>query len=551
MMVFFLFVLHVCHAQEHLTLGVGSLGLSLDCKLTTKKEGQYFLQYHNSPIKTRKKEEVFSQDIIKTHQINGFALGKQWGKKNHFRLGLKLELGQTIFSSTSFLIASRQFPYQMYSSYTIDISSIAKIPIWLEVGVLFRSNNKFDQPQVYWSSEYIEEYFVYEGSYNDMGESWKSELNHVFFRSKVYPMIQMRGEFSTVFQSSVFSKHQSTGEEDSLQMKNLDAKDIVCTPESQEPYCEDLRWKGDAPMYVSTAQTLYQIREKNKLERIADFEVAGTGSLEEQPKMTDIAMNFQGDLYGIAGMIIYKIHSKTGKMKFLTVVNQSMDGFTAMPNGDLVAAGNSIVVIDPTTGRKFTLVPEGKYTSTGDIQYFNGDLYWITKEQNDSVLVKVAISGLAEKIGTLEISNIEGLGVYGEHLIAFTNTGGVFKLDPTTGEIIAKETMEKIIPINSLENPGVENKDISSETNETLDEAQSENSEDIENPEELQASESMESELDVISKESEDGSKLVDVQSNQEEVDQIEKKETMEKEKIQILHFTGATSNFQTNHTIE
>ena len=36
-----------------------------------------------------------------------------------------------------------------------------------------------------------------------------------------------------------------------------------------------------------------------------------------------------------------------------------MEGLTAMPNGDLVAAGNSIVVVDPRTGKKLTIVSEG------------------------------------------------------------------------------------------------------------------------------------------------------------------------------------------------
>ena len=97
-----------------------------------------------------------------------------------------------------------------------------------------------------------------------------------------------------------------------------------------------------------------------------------------------MAMDAQGHLYGIAGMIIYQIHPKTGKMKFLTVVNEVMEGLTAMPNGDLVAAGNRIVVVDPRTGKKTNNCFRRKYSTTGDIQYFDGSLYWIGS-QNGSL----------------------------------------------------------------------------------------------------------------------------------------------------------------------
>ena len=60
-----------------------------------------------------------------------------------------------------------------------------------------------------------------------------------------------------------------------------------------------------------------------------------------------------------------------------------------------------------------------------------------------SELMKVAISGEVESIGTLEIQDIEGLGVYNQELIGFTSTGSIFKLDPKTGQIISKERMEK------------------------------------------------------------------------------------------------------------
>lgn len=551
-----LLFLNTSRANNNIDFGIGSLGLSLECQYTNQKDKDFFAVYYDSIFELRSKYNPFDEpEGFRTYRRrNGIVVGRQWQKGKHtFRMGLLYDKSNLYwkkdFGSGELLyIAKSSNPIQVYSTYSLDLSSILSSDLTLQIGMMTQSSLSV----LSYTSEYIQPYEGYSAATIASFEEYGNQIREDFPKWRVYPVLQIQGNLDSLWNIVSFAKTELNYEDKPFDVPSKDPKD--CTPESKDIFCEEVQWRGDSVMYVSTSTTLYQIRENNRLEQVGKFEVEGTGSLEEQPKITDIAMDAQGHLYGIAGMIIYQIHPKTGKMKFLTVVNEVMEGLTAMPNGDLVAAGNSIVVVDPRTGKKLTIVSEGKYSTIGDIQYFDGSLYWIGSKNGEPKLMKVSISGELESIGTLEIQDIEGLGVYNQELIGFTSTGSIFKLDPKTGQIISKEETEKYeeqeveqdldtIDMNDLKNDALKNGtdgiaiELIDEVNQlSVDVDITDKNDVIPDLVEKQESEILDDGVD----QSEDTNDEAD-----------ESKSNVIPSKVQPLQFTGAASNFNQLSTTE
>ena len=120
---------------------------------------------------------------------------------------------------------------------------------------------------------------------------------------------------------------------------------IEDTSEPQEEFeVPNIEFEGQAIeiMYVHSDDELYSLNENGELTYIADFIVEGTHSLDDQPKITDLAIDLEGRMFGVAGFDLYEINASTGTMTLSAVLEQYLNGLTFMANGDLMGAGDGI-----------------------------------------------------------------------------------------------------------------------------------------------------------------------------------------------------------------
>ena len=88
--IFLLFV-NICQADNNIDFGIGSLGFSLECQYTNKKDKDFFILYYDSIFELSSTYNPFDEpEGFRTYRRpNGIVLGRQWKKDKHtFRMGL-------------------------------------------------------------------------------------------------------------------------------------------------------------------------------------------------------------------------------------------------------------------------------------------------------------------------------------------------------------------------------------------------------------------------------------------------------------------------------
>ncbi len=190
------------------------------------------------------------------------------------------------------------------------------------------------------------------------------------------------------------------------------------------------------PVYVNTSSTLYSYDPKT-----GDKEKVGTFSCDSSfDGMTDIAIDLDGQMIGVAFERLYAIDARDASCTFLAPVPYC-DGLTFLSDGRLVGTGEGVFFIDPETGHTSTLVPDGRFESSGDIVGLpDGLLYWTVRGGDDLVVVDPR-TGTAGVLSDLGVEKVFGLGyAYGE-LFGFTSQGQRIVIDDYTGETQSIETM--------------------------------------------------------------------------------------------------------------
>lgn len=218
------------------------------------------------------------------------------------------------------------------------------------------------------------------------------------------------------------------------------------TAEPQEEFeIPNIEFEGQAIeiMYVHSDDELFSLNENGELTYIADFIVEGTHYLDDQPKITDLAIDLDGRMFGVAGFELYEINASTGSMKLSAVLEQYLNGLTFMANGDLMGAGDGIFKIDPATGYTNTVVEDGIYNTSGDIVgHPNGLMYWTVRDGTGDALVSIDDFGRTSYIGNIGYVNLYGLGYFDGNLFGFSSNGNIVTIDPSNAQAINNEVYD-------------------------------------------------------------------------------------------------------------
>jgi hypothetical protein len=231
--------------------------------------------------------------------------------------------------------------------------------------------------------------------------------------------------------------------EDIFEELDTEVETIEDTGQSLDEFeVPNIEFEGQATeiMYVHSDDELYSLNENGELTYIANFIVEGTHSLDDQPRITDLAIDLEGHMYGVAGFDLYEINASTGNMILTSTLNQYLNGLTFMANGDLMGAGDGIFKIDPTSGYTVTLVEDGIYNTSGDIVgHPNGLMYWTVRENNGDGLVSIDEFGRTSYIGNIGVMNLYGLGYFDGNLFGFSSDGNIVTINPDNAQAINNE----------------------------------------------------------------------------------------------------------------
>ncbi len=182
-------------------------------------------------------------------------------------------------------------------------------------------------------------------------------------------------------------------------------------------------------VYLNTSDTLFSYDPgTNTSTPIGRFTLGGSTF----SGMTDIAIDLSGHMYGGTSSALYVINPTTAECTFVANLADSMTGLTFVSDGRLVGAGARVSFVDTSSGALTSLVPSGRYSTSGDIIGLpDGMLYWTVTGGDD--LVKVdPNSGATTRIGSIGTTGLYGLGYADGVLMGFASSGRRVDIDETT-----------------------------------------------------------------------------------------------------------------------
>jgi hypothetical protein len=215
----------------------------------------------------------------------------------------------------------------------------------------------------------------------------------------------------------------------------------------------DPGWPGLATegwIYAHTSGTLYRWSSTAMaLELIGNFGWPGG-----YDTMTDIAVDYDGRLYGVSFSVVYRCSAVTAACISLAGLPTSFNGLTVVPQGTLepdeevlVGIGNdgSWNRID-VVGNLAVVTKLGSYgagyTSSGDAYSIEGFGTYASVNKSGvwggNLLVRVdPLNGtVLEEVGLMQgYSTVYGLASDGENAYAFDESGAILKLDIATGQV--------------------------------------------------------------------------------------------------------------------
>ncbi len=183
-------------------------------------------------------------------------------------------------------------------------------------------------------------------------------------------------------------------------------------------------------VYLNTSDTLYSYDpSSNTATRIGGFKSGGSAL----SGITDIAIDLGGHMFGVSFSKLYNIDPTNANCTFVANISDQMTGLTFVSDGRLVGAGTKVSFVDTTNGNLTTLVPSGRYTTSGDIIGLpDGMLYWTVQGGDDLVQVDPN-TGATAKMGSIGVSSIYGLGYADGKMLGFTSGGKEMTIDSGTG----------------------------------------------------------------------------------------------------------------------
>jgi hypothetical protein len=164
-------------------------------------------------------------------------------------------------------------------------------------------------------------------------------------------------------------------------------------------------------------------------------------------QMTDLAIDYDGRMYGISFDGIYRVNAQTAQCVNLATLSEQFNGLTVVPKGTVQASAETIVAISnaggwyrvDVQGTKAKLTQLGSYgsgySSAGDAYSIEGigTFAAVNSGFGGTMLVKVdPVNGkVLQEMGTIPGDAVYGLAGLGNKAYAFDASGEVFVGDVT------------------------------------------------------------------------------------------------------------------------
>jgi hypothetical protein len=214
----------------------------------------------------------------------------------------------------------------------------------------------------------------------------------------------------------------------------VDCNDPACTFDAA---CCVPTTSYDTTIYATSGTSLYVIHP-------SDWSETQIGSYGVTEHMTDIAMTPDGNLYTVSATSLYRVDRTSGAATFaLSLSGSQNNAITFLPDSRLLGADATgmLKVIDPVAG---TVTNIGNYsnglTSSGDlVAVGDGTMFGVSptgsgaSTSNNLLITVDTSSGVAAPVGSTGFANVFGMAYYGSRVIAFTGSGQILELNPSSG----------------------------------------------------------------------------------------------------------------------
>jgi hypothetical protein len=178
--------------------------------------------------------------------------------------------------------------------------------------------------------------------------------------------------------------------------------------------------------------------------KVGDFDFPDDGL---DHTMTDMAIDYDGRLYGVTFGGLYRCMADTAKCNNLASFDEYFNGMTIVPEGTIQAAKETIVAISnaggwyrvEVVGTQAVLTHQGDYgggySSAGDAYSIKGVGTWaaVNNGLGGTLLVQVdpVTGGVIKELGTIPGENVYGLAGYSDKVFAFDSSGTIYQGNTT------------------------------------------------------------------------------------------------------------------------
>ena len=193
-------------------------------------------------------------------------------------------------------------------------------------------------------------------------------------------------------------------------------------------------------IWAHTGTTLYTVDPTS-------FDLNKVGDFNGPEDMTDLAVTPDGNIYTVSRTGVYSVDRTTGKaLTIATSIASSNVALTFRLDGTLLAAdqAGNVIVIDTTNGSTTTVgnySTNKSYDTAGDlVAVADGTMYGVSTKapgvsSTSNVLIKVNTStAKATTVGPIGYTGVFGTAYSAGRVLAFTKTGQIIQIDPSTGD---------------------------------------------------------------------------------------------------------------------
>lgn len=148
----------------------------------------------------------------------------------------------------------------------------------------------------------------------------------------------------------------------------------------------------------------------------------------------DIAAGKNGKLYVSDSYNLFVLDPAAGKSTFLGALGTFINGMTFVGETLYASGGSGFYRINPVNAQ-VQLVGDTGFTSSGDLQWFQGALYMTAGAgANDQLLRVDPATGHVTVVGDLGLPAVYGLAATSSTLLGLTGTGEVLAIDTSSGQ---------------------------------------------------------------------------------------------------------------------